>query len=367
MEESHLYLQIAESIRREILEGKLNPGDKLPSVREQSKHWGCTQGTVQRAYHELSNLGILDSRAGKGTRVSGLLSPMQRKKDVVIRKANLINRSEEFLLESLSKGFTLDEIQHSINLAMDRWRMAENQEQNKIDKTIKYMGSHDPLFNSISSRFTQLFPGFGIKIEFSGSLGGLNALLNHQSDLAGCHLWDANSDSYNLIEVKRIFQKEKMVLVTLAHRRLGLILPPGNPLKIFSFGDIVQKRVRFANRQKGSGTRVWLDTMLMKNGIAPDQISGYENEYSTHSEIGRVIAEGSVGVGLGLESVAVAYGLDFVFLTLEKYDLVFYADQINQPPFDQFINWIKSPAGMNYITQFPGYENDETGNLLFSV
>jgi putative molybdopterin biosynthesis protein len=367
MEESHLYLQIAETIRRDIIEGKLSPGDKLPSVRELSKQWGCTQGTVQRAYHELSSLGILDSRAGKGTRVSGILTPIQRKKDAVIRKANLINRSEEFLLESLSKGFSLNEIQQSLNLAMDRWRMAETQDLNKIEKTIKYVGSHDPLFNSISSRFTELFPGFGIIIEFSGSMGGLQALFNRQSDLAGCHLWDSNSDTYNLAAVQSIFRTERMVLVTLAHRRLGFILPPGNPLKIQTFGDLVRKRVRFANRQKGSGTRIWLDTMLMKNGIAPDQIFGYENEYSTHSEIGRVVAEGSVGVGLGLESVAVAYGLDFEFLTLEKYDLVFHYDQIDQTPFNLLIEWLGSSDAKNYITQFPGYENRETGNVKYSV
>ena len=366
MEESHLYLQIAESIRKDILDGNLKTGDKLPSVRELSKLWGCTQGTAQRAYHELSSQGLLNSRAGQGTRVSGIPSPIQRKKDVVIRRANLVNRSEEFLLEVLTKGYNLEEIQNAMSLAMDRWKLLENQEQNPLKKTLKFVGSHDPLLNSLSTRFPELFPGFGLKINFSGSLGGLNALAHHQSDLAGCHLWDAESDSYNFIDVKRIFQKEKMVLVTLAHRRQGLILPPGNPLKIQSFGDLVKKRVRYANRQVGSGTRIWFDATLAKNGISSDQIIGYDNEFFTHSEIGRVIAEGSVGAGLGLESVAVAYGLDFVFLNLERYDLVFYQEHIDQPPFDKLINWLGDIAGKRYISQFPGYDYSETGNMHFS-
>ncbi|MBW6473344.1 MAG: GntR family transcriptional regulator [Anaerolineaceae bacterium] len=366
MEELHLYLQIAETIRRDILDGKLNSGDRLPSVRELSRQWGCTQGTVQRAYHELSQQGILDSRAGKGTIVSGNLTPAQRSKDTVIRRATLVNRSEEFLLEALSMGYNLEEIQNSINIAMDRWKLMDNLDQYNIKKTIKFIGSHDPLFNSISNRFTEIFPGFGLKIKFSGSLGGLRALKQHQSDITGCHLWDSESDSYNLVDVKKIFLDEKMVLLTLAHRRLGLILPPDNPQKVSSIADVIQKRIRFANRQSGSGTRVWFDMMLIKNGISPDQVSGYDNEYSTHSDIGRVIAEGSAGAGVGLESVAVAYGLDFVFLTLERYDLVFYHDQMNEEPFNLLIEWLQQAEGKRFIKQFPGYETTESGKIQYS-
>ena len=367
MEESYLYLQIAEAIRRDVLDGKLNPGDRLPSVRALSRQWGCTQGTVQRAYHELSQLGILDSRAGKGTIVRGNLTPEQRNQDTVIRRATLVNRSEEFLLEALSMGYNLDEIQNSINLAMDRWKLMDNQDQNNIKKTIKFIGSHDPLFNSISTRFSEIFPGFGLRIRFSGSLGGLRALKLHQCDISGCHLWDSDSDSYNLEDVKKIFPDEKMILLTLAHRRLGLILPPGNPQNISSIADVVHKRIRFANRQPGSGTRVWFDMMLIQNGISPDQVSGYEHEYSTHSEIGRVIAEGSAGAGVGLESVAVAYGLGFEFLTLERYDLVFYHDQMNEEPFNLLIQWLQNSEGKKFVNQFPGYEDTETGMIRYSM
>ena len=367
MEENYLYLQIAESIRRDIIEGKLVPGDKLPSVRELSTQWGCTQGTAQRAYQELSKLGLVDSRAGKGTRVKGKLTPIQQKSDKVLRRATLVNDSEEFLLEALSKGYTLEEIQSSINMAMDRWKSFESQEPQKINKTIQFIGSHDPMINSLSNRFSDFFPGYGLKMSFTGSMGGLLALKEKRSDIAGCHLWDSQSDSYNIHQVNKIFDNEKMVLLTFTQRRLGFILPPGNPQKIESYFDIVSKRVRFANRQAGSGTRVWFDMMLSKNGISPDQIIGYDNEFNTHSEIGRVIADGSAGVGIGLESVAIAYGLDFMFLALEQYDLVFYYDRIHQPPFDALIDWINSKNGKDFIQQFPGYDTKESGKIRFSI
>jgi len=367
MEELHLYHQIAEAIRRDILDGKLKPGDKLPSVRELSRQWGCTQGTVQRAYRELANQGIVESRAGKGTQVCGILTPVQMKKDNVLRMANLVNQSEEFLLEEISKGYSLDEIQRSIFLAMDRWKALENHVEISVKEKIRFMGSHDPVINSLAQKFNEILPGYGLSLHFMGSMGGLRALAEHKSDLAGCHLWDETTETYNIEDVKKIFKNEKMVLLTLATRRLGLILPPGNPLKIRSIADIIRKRVRFANRQKGSGTRIWFDNNLAKIGLAPDEVIGYDNEYSTHSEIGRVIAEGSAGVGIGVESVAIAYGLDFVYLTKERYDLVFYFDSIEKKSFKFFINWLQSEIGKSFISQFPGYENNETGMVRYSV
>lgn len=366
MDTTYLYYQIADSIRRDILDGRLKPGDKLPSVRELSKQWGCTQGTVQRAYSELSQQGLLESRAGKGTHVSGVLTPVEMQTDNVLRMVNLVNQAEEFLLKSISKGYTLEEIQNSMNLAMDHWKSLESQLTKNTLKMIKFIGSHDPIINSISQQFFKYFPGYGLSLFFSGSQGGLQALSANQSDIAGCHLWDMETDTYNLQAVKQIFKNKKMVLITLATRRLGLILPPGNPFKINSIADIIKKRVRFANRQAGSGTRVWLDAMLAKNGLSPDEVIGYENEYATHSEIGRVIAEGSAGVGVGLETVALAYGLDFVLLTKEKYDLVFYEQNAQKEPFNLLIQWLQSQAGKNFVNQFPGYENNETGMIRYS-
>jgi len=54
MEEPFLYRRIADQIRRDILEGRLKPGDRLASMRELTHQWECTQGTIQRAYQELA-------------------------------------------------------------------------------------------------------------------------------------------------------------------------------------------------------------------------------------------------------------------------------------------------------------------------
>ena len=48
-----IYLQIMNYIKRKIVSGELNGGDKLPSVRELSQELTVNPNTVQRTYQEL--------------------------------------------------------------------------------------------------------------------------------------------------------------------------------------------------------------------------------------------------------------------------------------------------------------------------
>ena len=67
---SFLYLEIAESFRRRIASGELQPGDRLPPVREMARRWSCTPGTVSRAYGQLGQEGLVAGHRGGGTRVT---------------------------------------------------------------------------------------------------------------------------------------------------------------------------------------------------------------------------------------------------------------------------------------------------------
>ena len=66
VEKEHLYQQIAEKIRNEILDGIIKPGEKLPSVRKLTESWNCTPGTIQRAYKSLADQGLVTSRGWTG-------------------------------------------------------------------------------------------------------------------------------------------------------------------------------------------------------------------------------------------------------------------------------------------------------------
>ena len=66
------------------------------------------------------------------------------------------------------------------------------------------------------------------------------------------------------------------------------------------------------NRNRGSGTRVWLDRLLAGGDVDPVRVAGYEDEVMTHDAAARAVAEGAADVALGILPAATAYGLDFV-------------------------------------------------------
>ena len=71
-----IYTQIYDGLREQILTGILQPGDKLPSVRELAGTLAINPNTIQRSYNLLESDGWITSVAGKGSFVSGIPSTL---------------------------------------------------------------------------------------------------------------------------------------------------------------------------------------------------------------------------------------------------------------------------------------------------
>ena len=360
MDEPHLYKQISETIRQEILNGRWKAGDRLPSVRELAEQWNCTIGTIQHAYRELADQGLVTSRAGQGTKVVESLPVLN---DTPLRRAMLIHRAEGFLLEVLTGGYKIEEVEQAMRQALDRWRMVESEVEPADERSLRFSGSHDLAVTWMASHFPEIAPNCSLQLNFTGSLGGLIALAEGKADLAGSHLWDEESDTYNLPFVRRLLPGQRVALVTLARRHLGLILPPGNPSNIQGLADLARPGLTFVNRQSGSGTRVWLDIALRRAGVEAGKVSGYETEKVTHSAVALAVAEGDADVGIGLEGAALSYGLDFLFLTYDKYDLVIPEAVMELPPVKALVKWLKEPATQRVIENLGGYDAGSTGSV----
>jgi molybdate-binding protein/DNA-binding transcriptional regulator YhcF (GntR family) len=360
MEEPHLYKQIVEAVRQEILSGKVKAGDRLPPVREMSLRWSCTAGTVQRAYQELSRQGLVHTRAGQGTTVSGELIPEY---ETPLRRAQLLHQAEAFLLEGLSAGFSPSEIEQAMRLALDRWRAQPAENPPPDPGCLRFNGSHDPAVALIAAQAAEIFPGLTFEISYTGSLGGLMALAQGKADLGGCHLWDAESDTYNIPFVHKLLPGRQAWLVTLAHRRVGLITPPGNPAQLSGLADLLRPGLRFVNRNPGSGTRVWLDAQLKRIGLAGSQVNGYEREKATHYEVAQAVAEGAADTGLGIEAAALSFGLGFTLLTTEAYQLVIPAEKWPLPAIQALVKWLQSPTAQTAINSLGGYDTTATGTI----
>ncbi len=362
MDQSHLYQQIVESIRDDILSGVIKPGASLPPMRKMTKQWNCTTGTIMRAYQELAHQGLIVSHVGKGTKVVENLSEQNQSP---LRRASLFNRTESFLLEIITAGYAPDEIEQSMRTALDRWKTFSIKQEEHPSNALRFIGSHDPSLAMIAVQYHEANPELTLHLSFSGSLGGLISLAEKNADLAGCHLWDETTDTYNEPFVRKLLPGQKVALLTLAHRHVGLIFTPGNPLGLNDLTDLAKPGIRFVNRQQGSGTRVWLDTQLHRAGINPSTIAGYQDEKMTHSEVARAVSKGQAEIGLGVETAALSFGLGFKLLTTERYDLVIPFEKWELESVQALKRWLDAPQAKAEINNLGGYDTKETGAVTW--
>ena len=350
--------EICADIKQNILNGSLKEGEPLLSVREMAGRWACAPGTVQRAYHELAAQGFITTQIGQGTRIAS------HSTFVSLRRATLVNQLEAYGLELQGRGYTAVEMTEAMREVVARWQARLDEQHEPPRQRLRFVGSHDPIVSLIDGRFPTIAPNYQISITFAGSLDGLLALAQQKADIAGCHLWDADSNSYNEPYIHRLLPDQSVVLLTLAHRQLGLITLPGNPRQIYDLPDLLRPGVRFINRQAGAGTRIWLEARCQQMGLNTAFIGGYEQTVNTHLQVASAVAEGLADVGLGVAAAALAYNLGFVPLTTERYDLVMTPDVWQLPGVQALGHWLNTAETHQAITALGGYDTAETGRYF---
>ncbi len=234
----------------------------------------------------------------------------------------------------------------------------------KLKNTLVVIGSHDPLMDELADLIHSENHGMYLSSTHVGSMGGIMAIRRGEAHAAGIHLLDTETGEYNRSYIKKYFPRGGMYLVRCVGRQQGLMLQKGNPLGIRNFADIAGNGVRYVNRQKGSGTRILMDYLCGKNGIDPADIYGYEREEMTHNSVAVQIAGDSADAGMGIYSTAKLYGLDFIPICVEEYDLLIPGNTWSTPMMQQLIATLKGDAFRARITAMGGYTLDRPGEII---
>jgi putative molybdopterin biosynthesis protein len=234
----------------------------------------------------------------------------------------------------------------------------------EIARTIVAIGSHDLVLDLAASALRADDPLVTLASSNVGSLGGLVALRDGLCHIAGSHLLDPASGEYTLPYVDRVFgaAAAEVAVVRLVDRDQGLMVAPGNPLGITGIPDLTH--LRYVSRQRGAGTRVLLDHELGKLGIDPGLIEGYSREEPTHLAVAAAVAAGRADAGLGIMAAAQAYGLDFVPVTREPYDLVIAPGALDSPQLAPLWSLLHSDRFQSAVTALGGYSAKEMGRRI---
>ncbi len=214
-------------------------------------------------------------------------------------------------------------------------------------------GSHD-LALELLARLVA--PVLDVLILPVGSLDGLVALRQGLCQVAGCHLYDVPSQEYNLPYLRHFFPDQPVELFALAYRQQGLMLAPGNPKHVTGLADLVRPELTFINRNRGSGTRLWLDEALARMGLPCAQVHGYGVEAATHTEVAQAVIQRRADLGLGIQASAQAFGLDFIPLFQERFDLALRQETADEPGVARLFDALFSGGFRQQMSQLPGYE-----------
>jgi molybdate-binding protein/DNA-binding transcriptional regulator YhcF (GntR family) len=364
-----LYQQIIEQIKQGIANNRLKPGERMPTIRNLASSLKVNSATVARAYQELGKEGILGTIRRRGTIILGETDAPQR---LPLRQNQLMGVIDKLILEGLSLGYSPDELEASFTLNLARWRIqrvsVESAQAVKLvssDKNINIVGSNDLALDLLVKRLKYENPEITVSMTAAGSLGGLLAIQAGTADMAGVHLLDEESGQYNYPHIKHILPGVPVAVVHLADRIQGFLVPRGNPKGIHSLEDFSRPDITIVNRQKGSGTRVWLDYKLRELGINPADVKGYWRELDTHLAVAINILKGESDTGLGIQGAAKACNLDFIPVTTEKFDLVIPQEKFQSPLFTSLVKIIQSDEFKKVVNELGGYDTAQTGETVF--
>lgn len=203
-----------------------------------------------------------------------------------------------------------------------------------------------------------------LDIRFCGSVDAVRALNEGRCELAGFHtLSQPKLNSLSAQTYKPLLKPGQHKLIGFAQRTQGLLVKPGNPLDIHSLQDVMVKRLRYVNRGLGTGTRLLLDELLANQGLAADQLMGYEHLELSHSAVANCIASGKADAGLAIESAALSSGLDFVPLASENYWLVCLKSALDSPPVHALRKQLASPEWQLTLQEMLGYQVNQSGKV----
>src|SRR5690625_3999277 len=234
----------------------------------------------------------------------------------------------------------------------------------EIERTIVAIGSHDLVIDLAATTLRSADPSLTLVSTNVGSLGGLVALRDGLCHIAGSHLLHPATGEYTLPYLDEMMPGRELAVVRLVHRDQGLLVPPGNPRGVTGLADLATGGLRYVNRQRGAGTRMLLDQELNRLGIDPARLDGYEREEPTHLAVAAAVAADRADCGLGIMAAARAFGLDFVPVAQEPYDLVVEAESLQDPLLTPLWELLETPDFHAAVADLGGYDTAETGRRI---
>lgn len=210
-------------------------------------------------------------------------------------------------------------------------------------------------------------PGPGRFLWFSrSSTGALAALMRRQTHVAGVHLVDGKTGEANVPDVRRHAGRQDVALITLARWEAGFVTAAGNPHGISSASSLGQRGLRLVAREDGSGARRLLERELTAAGLPLRLARSAAVQAAGHLEVSQAVAMGAADVGVATQDAALAFGLHFIPIAEERYDLAIPLPGLTEPRLGRLLDMISTAAFRRELTAL-GYDTRPCGERVAEI
>ena len=223
-------------------------------------------------------------------------------------------------------------------------------------------GSHDPLLEW-AARESRC----GLAILACGSRAGLDRLARGEATVAVLHWLDRASGEYNIPLLRVAPSVDQIVAFEWAKRTQGLLLAPGNPLRIRTLADLRKKRARVVPRQPEAGSHRLFEHLLERAKLAPSSLDWLARPALAETDLAATIRAGHADAGVGIEAAARAHGLAFIPLAVERMDLVLARRAYFEPAMQMLLAFARTGEFATQAKALGGYDIAATGRVVFNA
>ncbi|MCW2285794.1 excisionase family DNA binding protein [Rhodoblastus acidophilus] len=227
----------------------------------------------------------------------------------------------------------------------------------EVERPLVAVGGHDPLLE-----WALRESGSGIAGFLDGALDGLKRAEADQCVVAGLHI--PEEGGWNVATVQAKFAQKSWVLIEWARRRRGLILRPGLLNRPKNLRSV--RGLKFQARQAASGSELVLDRLLAAEKMTRADLHTIAAVERSEMDLAMSLAQGNADVGLGIESAARQFQLDFVPLIEERFDLLVCRKAYFDPPFQKLIALCRSDRFLARANALGGYDVSALGTVHFN-
>ena len=249
---------------------------------------------------------------------------------------------------------------------IDQW-LLESSHGGILTDRLVIAGSDDPLLTRLVTHLIEEFAAQAlISYTSTGTSMGLSLLARRRIDICAIH-WGPLQESHirHAALIQQYADSSQWLIVRLFQREQGFMLASGCDVDGKSIPEIFRQNWVWAMRGDGTGSQHFLEDTAINYGI---DLSGLNTalKVQTEREVASLLSQAQADIAPGPRSVAREFGLQFIPVGWEGFDLVLPRTIYFRQLFQALLQQLHSRGMQSIAQQLGGYRFEQTGDIIWS-